>query len=70
MNSAATKKILLVDDDEELRHSLGEQLRLHEEFQTVEADCGGAALEATKQEYFDAILLDVGFGRCTGAPGA
>ncbi len=60
MSSAAAKKILLVDDDEALRQSLGEQLRLHEEFLTVEVDCGSTALEATKQEYFDAILLDVG----------
>ena len=60
MNATAGKKILLVDDDEALRQSLSEQLRLHEEFSTVEADTGGGALEATKSEYFDVILLDVG----------
>ncbi len=37
-----------------------ERLRLHEEFVTVEVDTGSRALEAAKNEYFDAILLDVG----------
>ena len=60
MNATPGKKILLVDDDEALRQSLSEQLRLHEEFSTVEAGNGGDGLELAKQEYFDAILLDVG----------
>ena len=54
------KKILLVEDDEALRQSLAEQLRLHEEFQTTEAGTGTEALEITKTEYFDVIVLDVG----------
>jgi DNA-binding response OmpR family regulator len=60
MNGAQTKKILLVDDDEALRGSLAEQLRLHEEFATVEAGDGQQGLEKAKADYFDAILLDVG----------
>ncbi len=60
MTAATAKKILLVDDDDALRHSLGEQLRLHEEFATVDVDTAAGALEAVKGEYFDAILLDVG----------
>jgi DNA-binding response OmpR family regulator len=60
MKATNAKKILVVDDDEALRSSLSEQLRLHEEFDTVEADAGAAALELAKAEYFDAILLDVG----------
>lgn len=54
------KKILLVDDDNDLRTSLAEQLRLHEEFQTTEAESAKDGLEAVKTEHFDAILLDVG----------
>ena len=52
------KKILIIDDDSELRKSLGEQLQLHEEFETGEAETGASALEAVKNDYFDAILLD------------
>lgn len=54
------KKILLVDDDDSLRTSLSEQLRLHEEFLTAEAATAAEALETTKGEYFDAVILDVG----------
>jgi len=54
------KRILLVDDDLPLRQSLAEQLRLHEEFTTAEADSGASAIELCKKERFDAIILDVG----------
>jgi DNA-binding response OmpR family regulator len=57
---SAGRKILIIDDDEALRHSLAEQLQLHEEFAAAEAGTGGEALESTKTQYFDAILLDVG----------
>jgi DNA-binding response OmpR family regulator len=57
---AGGKRILLVDDDPPLRQSLAEQLRLHEEFTTAEADSGAAAIELCKKERFDAIILDVG----------
>jgi len=56
----SNKKILLVDDDAALRHSLAEQLQLHEEFATVEAETAAEALESVKDAYFDCILLDVG----------
>jgi DNA-binding response OmpR family regulator len=54
------RKILIVDDDAVLRHSLAEQLQLNEEFQAEEAETGAAALDLAKQKQFDAILLDVG----------
>jgi len=60
MRPAASRKILLVDDDEVLRGALVEQLRLHEEFIVQEAESGARALEAAKEQYFDAVLLDVG----------
>lgn len=59
-SATTSKKILLVDDDATLRQSLCEQLQLHEEFLTVEAENGTAALEKARNDYFDAILLDVG----------
>jgi DNA-binding response OmpR family regulator len=57
---AVGRKILIVDDDADLRHALAEQLSLHEEFLTDEADTGAIALERVGQQYFDVILLDVG----------
>lgn len=56
----ASKRILLVDDDDDLRASLIEQLKLHEEFETNEASDAAVALDICKDERFDAILLDVG----------
>jgi len=58
--SPSGKKVLLVDDDAPLRQSLAEQLRLHEEFITVESESGAAALEKCKIDRFDAVILDVG----------
>ena len=54
------KRILLVDDDDALRTSLVEQLQLHEEFETLEANTGSTGLESAKAEHIDAIILDVG----------
>jgi len=54
------KRILLVDDDPALRQSLVEQLQLHEEFSTDEADTGSRALELARGQHYDIVLLDVG----------
>jgi DNA-binding response OmpR family regulator len=54
------KRILLVDDDIALRQSLAEQLRLLEEFETVEEGDGAGALATAREGGFSAILLDVG----------
>jgi len=54
------KRILLVDDDDALRESLVEQLRLHEEFEAVPMGNGSDALEAVRGGHFDLILLDIG----------
>lgn len=52
--------LLLVDDDEELRGTLTEQLAFHEEFNITEAGTGMAGLKLVKDGNFDLILLDVG----------
>lgn len=52
--------ILLVDDDEELRATLAEQLTFHEEFTIAEAGTGMDGLDLAKEGKFDLILLDVG----------
>jgi DNA-binding response OmpR family regulator len=59
-SAAGAKKVLVVDDDDSLRQSLAEQLRLFEEFVVVEAATGSTALEAAKADHFDVLLLDVG----------
>lgn len=53
-------RILIVDDDDMLRHALAEQLELHEEFAVSEAPTAAKALDLTKTQRFDAVLLDVG----------
>jgi DNA-binding response OmpR family regulator len=58
MNQA--KKVLLVDDDNELRGLLVEQLQHDGEFVTAEARTAGEALARLKAEHFDLVLLDVG----------
>jgi DNA-binding response OmpR family regulator len=54
------KRLLLVDDDDPLRQSLAEQLELHEEFATIQANAAAKAIELTRNDNFDLILLDVG----------
>jgi DNA-binding response OmpR family regulator len=54
----ATRRILLVDDDDALRQSLAEQLA--PDFATVQAESGAKALAAAAGATFDAVLLDVG----------
>ncbi|MBW7835116.1 MAG: response regulator transcription factor [Sphingomonadales bacterium] len=54
------KHILLVDDDNDLRQALAEQLALYDEFVTYQAASGGAAIEAAKEGGHDLIVLDVG----------
>ena len=57
---AQVRKILLVDDDEDLRSSLAEQMTLHEEFTIIQAANGVSALAAARTQSPDLILLDVG----------
>ena len=56
---AQHKTILIVDDDGDLRDALAEQLKLHEEFRTLEAAAGGEAVRLGKDKKPDLVLLDV-----------
>jgi DNA-binding response OmpR family regulator len=58
MSTART--ILLVDDDEELRESLKDQLALYEEFDIQTAATAAQGVERTKKERLDLVILDVG----------
>ena len=57
---ARDRRILLVDDDETMLELLIEQLRLYEEFTVSAAADAAKALELTRDDYFDVIVLDVG----------
>jgi DNA-binding response OmpR family regulator len=57
---AQLKRILLVDDDEDLREALGEQLVLTEDFDVFEAGDGAEALSRVKEGLYDLLILDVG----------
>ncbi|MBI1417002.1 MAG: response regulator [Limimaricola sp.] len=54
------KKILLVDDDDDLREALGEQLVLTEDFDVFEAASGTDAMAKVKAGLYDLVILDVG----------
>ena len=56
----STRKILIVDDDSELRDALTEQLSLHEEFDAVAVENGTGAVQAAKVEQIDLVIMDVG----------
>jgi len=53
------KTLLIVDDDDELREALAEQLELHEEFKVIQASNGTEGLKLGKSVNADLILLDV-----------
>jgi DNA-binding response OmpR family regulator len=54
------RKILIIDDDDELRESLSEQLSLHEEFETELASTAQDGLKLARNGHVDLVLLDVG----------
>jgi DNA-binding response OmpR family regulator len=56
---AQRKTLLIIDDDNDLRGALAEQLRLHEEFITLEAATAGEGQATAKEARPDLILLDV-----------
>ena len=53
-------RILLVDDDDDLREALSEQLVMTEDFDVFEAAIGAEAMEQVKAGQFDLTILDVG----------
>ena len=57
---AHARKILVVDDDPELREALVEQLALLEEFETNAVESAQAALQEAKAGHIDLVVMDVG----------
>jgi DNA-binding response OmpR family regulator len=56
----ANKKILLVDDDADLREALAEQLAVHDEFDVVTAGAAGAGVQTVRAGHVDLLIMDVG----------
>src|SRR5204862_256517 len=54
------RKILIVDDDTDLRDTLVEQLSLHDEFEASAVDTGAKGATAAKNDSPDLVLMDVG----------
>ncbi len=54
------KKILMVDDDEDLREALADQLVLTDDFDVFEAGTGAEGLSRAKEALYDLVILDVG----------
>ena len=57
---ANARKILIVDDDTDLRDTLVEQLSLHDEFEASAVDTGAKGASAAKSNSPDLVLMDVG----------
>ncbi len=55
-----TRKILIVDDDPELREGLSEQLSLYEEFEVEAVENGSKGVQAAKTGQVDLVAMDVG----------
>jgi DNA-binding response OmpR family regulator len=54
------RQILIVDDDEDLRSSLRDQLALYDEFEVLTASTAAEGLDATRNSHLDLVLFDVG----------
>jgi DNA-binding response OmpR family regulator len=54
------KKILMVDDDADLREALADQLVMTEEFDVFEAGTGAEGLGKAGEQHYDLVILDVG----------
>ena len=53
-------QLLVVDDDQDLRDTLAEQLRLYDEFDVLTAGTAAEAADLAKGERIDLVIMDVG----------
>ena len=65
-----TRKILIVDDDPEMRDALTEQLSLHEEFEAIAVENGSNGVQAAKAGPIDLVIMDVGLPDIDGREAA
>ena len=55
-----SRRILIVDDDADMRDALVEQLALHDEFEAVAVDTGTKGVQAARAGEIDLVIMDVG----------
>ena len=65
-----TRKILIIEDDPELRGALTEQLSLYEEYEAVAAENGNKGVQAAKAGQIDLVIMDVGLPDIDGREAA
>ncbi|EAU39706.1 two-component response regulator [Fulvimarina pelagi HTCC2506] len=54
------RTILIVDDDDDLRHTLAEQLALHEEFSVSQESSASKGIQAARAGVIDLLVIDIG----------
>jgi DNA-binding response OmpR family regulator len=54
------RRLLVVDDDQDLRDTLTEQLALYDEFEILSADTAASAVNQAKGDRIDLAIIDVG----------
>jgi DNA-binding response OmpR family regulator len=57
---STARRILIVDDDDDLRESLRDQLALHDEFEVLAAETATKGIEQARGDHIDLMILDVG----------
>jgi DNA-binding response OmpR family regulator len=55
----SARKILIVDDDEDLRETLKDQLVLHDEFEVLTTGTASKGIDLAKNDHFDLVVFDV-----------
>ncbi len=60
------RRILICDDDTDLREALVEQLSLYEEFETTSVDGATRAIQAARNDSVDLLIMDVGLPEMDG----
>jgi len=63
-------RILLIEDDLELRGALTDQLSLYEEYEAVAAENGNKGLQVAKTKQIDLVIMDVGLPDIDGCEAA
>jgi DNA-binding response OmpR family regulator len=63
-------KILVIEDDLELRGALTDQFSLYDEYEAVTAETGNKGLQVAKTEQIDLVIMDVGLPDIDGREAA